>query len=848
MWKLKKGYIKKKGEKKDCDLTNSIIGIIHAFVNQTLYNLHATLAFFTSILHFFAQSSQPSPAFVSFKMFVVLLLILWSFAAKSLARGITSAEGAACLNVANNFTNFPFDCPQPDLSYTCRCVDKSFLGTVINCIETYAQDSQALAQAYSYLLDTCSSQGHQKYRMVHVASIYDNATEYLKPMDSIETSSVLRNPVTISQKAFTVSYDSVVNLMKQRNDSTYMGWALYGYWAIIFLVAAVINIAHWCCPYASERIEQTKFVNWLRRSLICPQLVRPSQLTRLKLFSKNDNKKTENTHNLGILESVYRLPVRVHALIIFVYFCLVAILCCVDYKIVSPNTIFRCPKGQKFVDYADRTGIIGTIQLPLVFLFAARNNPLTKITGFSYRTFQTFHKWVSRIAFILLLLHCVFYLSYVRARGDYIARWGLLKWRMANTAFSALCITMVWGSLRRRYYEWFKASHKILLIIFTVGAWYHCLTLGWIEYLAVSFSIWAADYIFRIAKIASTGGLLKARCKVIYRMEEQLESGKKILKKVPHSIRMEVNHSGWWKPFPGVYCWVYFMRWNMAWQAHPFTVVSTTSQQNFNQLVFIIRVKRGLTKQLANFISKLPLAECSMPILVEGPYGTNIPFKAYDHSVFIAGGVGMTVVYSMCMDLAQIYRAQVLRGQKTSNEKSISVVWIVPNFESVLLFREEVERLREFSEILQLKIFVTRHHVNIPCEQLIAQGTDPMENTSLPKVDQIVESALIHDGSHAHTEGCKDKEKAGDALSQQKVEMQQFLADLAEKNGSSSVSIEFSERPDLTETLKSIYALEGPTAIIACGPSTLNADVRVATVECLRRHKHVEYYEQELLW
>ena len=78
--------------------------------------------------------------------------------------------------------------------------------------------------------------------------------------------------------------------------------------------------------------------------------------------------------------------------------------------------------------------------------------------------------------------------------------------------------------------------------------------------------------------------------------------------------------------------------------------------------------------------------------------------------------------------------------------------------------------------------------------------------------------------------------------------MEQFLGDLLEKNRSSSVSIEFSKRSDLTEALKTIYRLEGPTAVIACGPSTLNADVRVATVECLKRHRHVEYFEQELLW
>ncbi|VEU22541.1 DEKNAAC103548 [Brettanomyces naardenensis] len=665
-------------------------------------------------------------------------------------------------------------------------------------------------------------------------------------MDQISNSTALRNPVIIPESAYNTSHLSVTTLMKQRSDSTYMGFALYGYWGLIFVLAAIINVAHWCFPYASEKFAKTRVVNWLRRHLICPQVIRPSFTSKLKtLTGKNLTSEAAARCNFGILESIYRTPVRVHALLLFIYACVVTVLCCTDYTIVTPNTIFRCPRGQKYVDYADRTGIIGTMQLPLVFLFASRNNPLTKITGLSYRTFQVFHKWISRITFVLLLLHCVFYLSYVRARGDYIARWGLLKWRMANTAFIAICITTAWGSVRRRYYEWFKSSHKILLVVFVVGAWYHCLTLGWIEYIAVSFSIWAADYICRLAKIASTGGILQAKCKVIYETEViHNKRGTKSYKKVPHSLRMEVNHSGWWKPFPGVYCWVYFMRWNMFWQAHPFTVVSATAQQNFNQLVFIIRVKRGLTNVLAKFISSLPGSQCSIPILVEGPYGTNIPFKAYDHAVFVAGGVGMTVVYSIAMDLAQIYRAQVLRGQKEATEKSISIIWMVPNFESVTLFREEIERLRQFSDILQLQIFVTRKLQDPRLKKMVAKYEKEQSSEALvatkgsePEViDYISESSR------------SDRESRRDGRLIQKVETKKLLEDLLRKNGNSSVSIEFNEKPDLTSAVHNIYTLAGPTAVIACGPSTLNADVRVVTVECLKKHRSVEYFEQELLW
>ncbi|GME99714.1 unnamed protein product [Ambrosiozyma monospora] len=216
---------------------------------------------------------------------------------------------------------------------------------------------------------------------------------------------------------------------------------------------------------------------------------------------------------------------------------------------------------------------------------------------------------------------------------------------------------------------------------------------------------------------------------------------------------MEVNHSGWWKAYPGAYCWLYVLQSNMFWEAHPFTVVSAATEQNFNQLVFIIRIKNGLTKKLADFICEQPTAECKIPILVEGAYGNNIPFKGHDTSVFVAGGVGMTVIYSMAVDLAKIYRAQQLRGQRESegDRKSISIVWMVPNLESVLAFRKEIATLKDYFEILELQIFVTQKLEDPELDAILTEYQKKVEpfspppTPSLPNISPIIDRQISID-------------------------------------------------------------------------------------------------------
>ena len=769
---------------------------------------------------------------------------------------------------------------------------------------------------------------------------------------------ILFNPVVVPSELYNISYNSVSKLMDQRNLATMYGFYIYAYWGAIMLVAIIVNIAQWTSPYYNNKIAKTRFALWCKSKIICPQIIKPSNVLSFRANSVADNtlkemvdgpmgmfigaervkaqdtqaqilsselldeknqsklnglsnklkkikkaslkkdqssKFNRNCKN-NVLHTIYTMPVRMHALVIIGYLILNVVFCCVHYEIAYPNTVFTCRRGQMLVSIADRTGIIGTVQLPIVFLFSLRNNLFSNITGMSYRTFQMFHKWTSRVVFVLLVLHCAFYLLFVNVRGDYIERWGLLKWRCANTAFGAISITMLVSLFRRSFYELFKATHKILLIVFAVGSWYHCLTLGWTEYLGAAYVVWGIDYLVRWAKMISSGGILKGQCKVIF--------DTKTLK--PHSIKIVVNHSGWWKPYPGCYCWIRILKYDIFWEAHPFTVISATSANNYNQLVFIIRVKDGLTKRLADHVSKFPGGECNLNLIVEGPYGNNIPFKQYDKSVLVAGGVGLAVIYSMAMDLAQIYRAQELRGKRVvndTNKKHISLIWFIPNFESLMAFKNEIESLKSFKDIMEVQIFVTRSLKDEMLQGIVNEANliNPLGVLSTSYelegfrgfASALIKSANMRRKEHiggkdtgSSTEEkqlttYKNKENSSDevnieekdvgdlegdttgtkddgdielgsnqVLQEQRSEEVEFLKWLIANNGE-QISVSFEDKPFLQDELSEFLLNttdRRPTALISCGPTMLNADVRLSVVKCLERGLYVDYYEEELLW
>lgn len=205
-------------------------------------------------------------------------------------------------------------------------IDPSFLGTVVNCIESHSLHSRELSKAYSYLIDVCQAQGGKQWSFIDMAKINDNATKYLLDFESLPIPKykssivmkvnaiknnnskkitidhnelfksnvdmddvlkeskkfILRNPVIVPNNLYNTSFNSVLTLSNQRKLATNFGLALYGYWGLIMLIAMIGNIIKWCSPYYNTRLSKTKFSLWVKRKIICPQFVKPKNVVNIK--------------------------------------------------------------------------------------------------------------------------------------------------------------------------------------------------------------------------------------------------------------------------------------------------------------------------------------------------------------------------------------------------------------------------------------------------------------------------------------------------------------------------------------------------------------------------------------
>jgi predicted ferric reductase len=59
---------------------------------------------------------------------------------------------------------------------------------------------------------------------------------------------------------------------------------------------------------------------------------------------------------------------------------------------------------------SDRTGIISFANFPLIWLFGMRNNIVIWLTGWDFKTYNNFHRWVGRIATVQAVIHSIGYI------------------------------------------------------------------------------------------------------------------------------------------------------------------------------------------------------------------------------------------------------------------------------------------------------------------------------------------------------------------------------------------------------------------------------------------------------
>ncbi|KAI1306388.1 hypothetical protein F5Y03DRAFT_140938 [Xylaria venustula] len=324
--------------------------------------------------------------------------------------------------------------------------------------------------------------------------------------------------------------------------------------------------------------------------------------------------------------------------------------------------LFQLPfEAKHFFAFADRAGYVFIVNLPLLYLLAAKNQPLKFLTGHSYEALNIYHRRVGEFMCFEALVHFVSMVIWrlflepewlaTESLWHYFTHPLVLEGIGAFVSYELLYFTSL-GSFRERWYELFLASHVILQIAALLFLWLHFFTSR--PYVLASLVIFISDRI--VWRLGMKSATVTADVEI-------LEDGDTVLLSANWNIpqqgaprqvlRQNILHG--WRPADHVFISIPSLGKSNALQAHPFTIASAASGLGSiparAQLDLLIRTYSGFTSELLRHAQM----NSKVSVRLDGPYGSQDPLnmlRASKTAVLIAGGSGIAVLFPLIWDLA----------------------------------------------------------------------------------------------------------------------------------------------------------------------------------------------------
>ena len=352
--------------------------------------------------------------------------------------------------------------------------------------------------------------------------------------------------------------------------------------------------------------------------------------------------------------------------------------------------------------FADRTSLVFVANLPLLYLFAAKNQPIKFLTGYSYESLNIFHRRLGEVMCLLAFLHSagmigVWY-TVLQPAGITLIKFLLIKMILlgvgAFVAYEILYFTSL-GSFRQRWYELFLGLHVVLQAAALVLVWFHHRRSRW--YVGVALAIFLVDRIvYRIfVKPTTVRALLEVQedqKTVVLRAPVPNQEQHKWLKSV-----LGAGITTGWKATEHVFLTVLSLGRKHIIQAHPFTIASKapTADGKEANLELIIRAQDGFSGDLVRY------AKChdTVAIRLDGPYGSQTAVELLqdsDNAVIVAGGSGIAVAWPLVWSMIDRAATKDLEHSiSLANAKKILFVWIIRERSHISWLGEErLEELR----------------------------------------------------------------------------------------------------------------------------------------------------------
>lgn len=345
--------------------------------------------------------------------------------------------------------------------------------------------------------------------------------------------------------------------------------------------------------------------------------------------------------------------------------------------------------------FADRTSLVFVANLPLLYLFAAKNQPIKVLTGYSYEALNIFHRRLGEVMCLLALLHSagmigVWY-TILRPTGFSLARFLFSKIILlglgAFIAYELIYFTSL-GSFRQRWYELFLGLHIVLQAAALVFVWFHHHNSR--PYVGAAFAIYFIDRIvYRILlkrkSLRATLQTTEDGGTVILRADVPQPRGR-----FPYLTFGKRNIHLGWRPTEHIFLSMPALAPEHIIQAHPFTIASKapsaiwSSSSDTQELKLIIRAQDGFSKDMVHYSKTHNTAR----IHIDGPYGSQNAvnlLRDSDTSIVIAGGSGIAVAWPLIWSLISSLslsdddeeNPEMSLSLQTQKNRRILFIWVI---------------------------------------------------------------------------------------------------------------------------------------------------------------------------
>lgn len=441
-------------------------------------------------------------------------------------------------------------------------------------------------------------------------------------------------------------------------------------------------------------------------------------LLQAPLLKSRHNKEIQ----LSSAISVGTLPSRLHTLLLGALVISNVVYCTIlDYHGQSKAALIAELRG--------RSGHLALINMLVLVLFAARNNPLIPILTVSFDTFNLFHRWIGRVVVVESVVHVIaWYVNNHNAVGNkgimevFMAD-RFVQFGLASTIAMLVIVVQSPAAIRHAFYETFLHMHQILAIV-AFGATAAHIQLHHLPQKPIIYTIigiWASERILRLLRLIyyniSYRGVTRVRA-------EALNGG---ACRVTFDVR---------RPFvtaPGRHIYAYIPSISF-WMSHPFSVAMVSNKnlpsgftstpsaspsilENLEDaskhagtvptysVSCLMAARTGMTRKLYNRARSCPNGVYTCCAFIEGPYGAAESLDSYGTALLFAGGVGITNQLSHMHHLIEGWAAGTNATQK------LVLVWSVRSLEQLQWARpwlEQLSRADRHGRELEIVAYVTK--------------------------------------------------------------------------------------------------------------------------------------------